>query len=310
MLEKVNKLGKTKIFSKEAKPLQTHNNDKFLSLLYLEKSPKNQKNHGGARYSGLFKNSLNTLPLISIIMPNFNEQNLSKAIDSVLDQSYPNIELIVIDGGSGEDVTNLLSKYEDDIDIWISEKDKNLWDAWNKGFLLARGDFVGVVDSSNTLYKNSIDILKDYIAKNDKFDFLCGTVKKDNKIYAGFRPNDINRQFNIIPSTVVGFYVKLNSLKKVGLLNINYKIQSDYDWLYRMIVTNEMKGINTKGDEVFGDLGESNFSSKFSFFPRLLNELKIRLHNKQNKWFLGYIFFGRIVMRSYKVTTKLLKSKK
>ena len=94
------------------------------------------------------------------------------------------------------------------------------------------------------------------------------------------------------------------------LLNINYKIQSDYDWLYRMIVTNEMKGINTKGDEVFGDLGESNFSSKFSFFPRLLNELKIRLHNKQNKWFLLYIFFGRIVMRSYKVTTKLLKSKK
>ena len=51
-------------------------------------------------------------------------------------------------------------------------------------------------------------------------DFLCGTVKKDNKIYAGFRPEDIFRQFNIIPSTVVGFYIRSTSLRKVGLLNI------------------------------------------------------------------------------------------
>lgn len=309
MLEKVNKYGKIKIFSKEAKPLQSYSSDKFLSLLYSENPSKNQKIYGGARYNGLFKNSLEKLPLISIIMPNFNEKNLSKAIDSILDQNYSNIELIIIDGGSGEEVISLLKKYEDDIDIWISEKDQNLWDAWNKGFLLARGDYVGVVDSSNTLYKNSINILKEYIIRNDKFDFLCGTVKKDNRIYAGFRPNDIYRQFNIIPSTVVGFYIKLTSLKKVGLLNINYKIQSDYDWLYRIIVRNKMKGINTKSNEVFGDLGESNFSSKFGFFSRLLNELKIRLHNKQNKWFLLYIFFGRIVMRLYKVTTKLLKIK-
>ena len=289
--------------------MQSYSRDKFLSLLYSENPSKNQKIYGGARYNGLFKNSLEKLPLISIIMPNFNEKNLSKAIDSILDQNYSNIELIIIDGGSGEEVISLLKKYEDDIDIWISEKDQNLWDAWNKGFLLARGDYVGVVDSSNTLYKNSINILKEYIIRNDKFDFLCGTIKKDNRIYAGFRPNDIYRQFNIIPSTVVGFYIKLTSLKKVGLLNINYKIQSDYDWLYRIIVRNKMKGINTKSNEVFGDLGESNFSSKFGFFSRLLNELKIRLHNKQNKWFLLYIFFGRIVMRLYKVTTKLLKIK-
>ena len=143
-----------------------------------------------------------------------------------------------------------------------------------------------------------------------KIDFLCGTVKKDNKIYAGFRPDDIYRQFNIIPSTVVGFYIKLASLKKVGLLNINYKVQSDYDWLYRMIVTNKMKGVRTKGEEVFGDLGKSNFSSKFSFFSGLLNELKIRLHNKQNIVSILYFFFGRMVMKLYKTTIELLKFKK
>ena len=310
MLENINKFGKIKFFSKEVKPLQIYKSDKFLSLLFPENPPKNQRIYGGARYNGLFKNSLNKFPLISIIMPNYREENLSKAIDSILNQNYPNIELIIIDGNSGEDVTNLLKKYENDIDVWVSESDQNLWDAWNKGFLLARGDFVGVVDSSNILFQNSMNILKEYIIENEKLDFLCGTVKKDNRVYAGFRPNDIYKQFNIIPSTVVGFYIRLTSLKKVGLLNINYKIQSDYDWLYRMIVKNKMKGIRTKSEEIFGDLGESNFSSRFSFFSGLLNELKIRLHNKQNIATLLYIFLGRMVMRLWKIIRKLLKFKK
>ena len=310
MLEKINKFGKPKFFFKEPTSLHSYRSDKFLSLLLPIDQSNKESIGGGARYNGLFKNSLNEFPLISIVMPNFKEKNISKAIDSILDQNYQNIELIIIDGNSGENTTNLLKQYKDDIDIWISEKDRNLWDAWNKGFLLARGDFVGVVDSSNILYKNSINILKEYITKDETIDFLCGTIKKDNKIYAGFRPKDINRQFNIIPSTVVGFYIKLTSLKKVGLLNINYKIQSDYDWLYRIIVTNKMKGIRTKSEEIFGDLGKSNFSSKFSFISGLFNELKIRLHNKQNIWSLIYIFFGRMIMKSYKVISKLLNSKK
>ena len=306
IIKKTNKFRKIKFFSKEAKFLPTHQNDKFCSLLFPEKLSENKKVCGGARYNGLFKNSLNGFPLISIVMPNFKEKNISKSIDSILNQKYSNIELIIIDGNSGEETTNILKEYGNEIDIWVSEKDQNLWDAWNKGFLLSRGDFVGIVDSSNILYPNSLDILKKYIFENTEIDFLCGTVKKDNKIYAGFRPEDIFRQFNIIPSTIVGFFIKLASLRKVGLLNINYKIQSDYDWLYRIIVTNKMKGIRTKGDEVFGDLGESKFSSKFSFFSGLINELKIRFYNKQSIGAILFIFFGRVAMKLYQSTIKLI----
>ena len=71
-------------------------------------------------------------------MPNFKEKNISKSIDSILKQNYPNIELIIIDGNSGDETINILKEYGDDIDIWVSEKDKNLWDAWNKGFVLAQ----------------------------------------------------------------------------------------------------------------------------------------------------------------------------
>ena len=309
IIKKTNKFGKTKFFFEEIELLPNSLEDKFSSLLLPNHLIESQ-NCGGARYNNLFKNSINELPLISIIMPNFKDNNLLRSIDSILDQEYENIELIIIDGKSGDQTSNTLKNYGDDIDIWISEKDKNLWDAWNKGFLLARGDYVGIVDSSNILYANSINILKKYIKKNSEIDFLCGTVKKDNKFYMGYRPNDIYKQFNIIPSTVVGFYIKLTSLKKVGLLNVKYKLQSDYDWLYRIIITQKMKGSATKSDEIFGDLGKSNFSTKFSFFPALFNELKIRFDNKQSIIILLFIFFGRTLVKFYKTLLKSIKIKK
>ena len=107
--------------------------------------------------------------------------------------------------------------------------------------------------------------LSNYIKEDSKLDFVCGTVKKDGKIYGGFNPEKIMTKFNIIPSSVVGFFIKRSSLKKVGYLNLKYKIQADYDLLYRMIVKHNLKGINSSGKEVFGDLGSSGFSKKHSF---------------------------------------------
>jgi len=92
---------------------------------------------------GIFKKNLNKFPLITIIMPNFKSKTLNKSIKSVLGQKYPNIELIVIDGNSGHSTVKILKKYNNKIDFWLSEDDKGLWDAWNKGFKLSYGKFVG-----------------------------------------------------------------------------------------------------------------------------------------------------------------------
>ena len=293
-----NKLGKTRIYSR-----------KFIQKIipeekFITSKLKLKKNRpvafGGLRFKNLFKNSIKKKPLISIIMPNFKGLSIEKAIKSILKQNYENLELIVIDGNSGEDTLKILKSYNKDIDIWISEKDKGMWDAWNKGFKLANGDYVGIVDSSNILYPNAIKILIRYINKFPSHDFICGTVKKDNKIYAGFRPNDIKKQFNIIPSSIVGFYIKLESLKKVGLLNIKYKYSSDYDFLYRAIVKNRMRGVHTKAHEIFGDLGDSGISSKSNFLIKIINEIKIRFNNGQNIFELIYILLGRSIMKIFR----------
>ena len=301
MIRIKNKLGNTRIYSKKFKISKT-----YKEVFSTIKLPilKNKFNCGGLRLKNLFKNCIKNKPLISIIMPNFKCKDLKIAIESVLNQKYENLELIIIDGQSGPATLKILKFYEKDIDIWISEKDNGMWDAWNKGFKLANGNYVGIVDSSNILYKNSISILLKYISKQ-KYDFICGAVKKDNKVYAGFRPHDIKKQFNIIPSSVVGFFIKLNSLKKVGLVNTRYKIQADYDLLYRIIVTNKMIGRSTKGHEIFGDLGNSGFSSRHSFFYKLINEILIRYRNRQNPICLFYILFGRVIVKLLKTIPKI-----
>ena len=300
IIKKKNSKNNVRFFFNKKTHLDHQDYEKFQSIDFPAEDDSEKLLSGGLRYKGLFKNSIKDYPLISIIMPNFKEKNLLNAVSSISSQNYENLELIIIDGNSGSETTSILKDKDDEIDIWISENDNGLWDAWNKGFKLARGDFVGVVDSSNLLYENSMNILKNYIIKNKETDFICGTVKKGSKIYSGFRPEDIRKQFNIIPSSVVGFYIKLKSLKKVGLLNLKYKIQSDYDLIYRMIVTHNLKGIRTKSDEVFGSSGDGGFSTKHGFFKALFNELKIRLDNNQSLIFLIYIFFGRTFVKIYK----------
>ncbi len=273
---------------------------KFIQIKnkYLHKKKK-KKNQivGGLRLKGIFRKDFNKFPLITIIMPNFKSKMLASSIKSVLDQKYPNMEFIVVDGNSGNSTIKILKKFNNKIDFWLSENDKGLWDAWNKGFKLSSGKFVGIVDSSNILYPNAIKILAKYIVKNKKIDFICGTVKKDGRLYGGYNPKDIYKKFNVIPSSVVGFFIKKSSLKRVGLLNLKYKIQSDYDLLYRMIVTHKLKGMHTRGNEVFGDLGYSGFSKEHNYLKTLFNEAKIRFNNKQNIFLIIYILIGRTIKK-------------
>tara|TARA_Y100000591_G_scaffold297876_1_gene289228 strand:+ start:182 stop:994 length:813 start_codon:yes stop_codon:yes gene_type:complete len=268
------------------------------------KIKKNIKQCGGLRKKLKLKKTRKNFPLISVIMPNFKSKTLTKSIKSVLNQKYKNVELLVIDGASGSTTLKILRKFDNKIDYWISEKDKGIWDAWNKGYKLAKGDFVGIVDSSNILYPNAMSILSKYIINNPKIDFVCGTVIKDGKILGGYNPEKIFRNFNIIPSAVVGFFIKRSSLKKVGYLNINYRIQSDYDLLYRMIVKHKLKGIHTKGTEIFGDTGKSGYSKKDSFTNKLISEVLIRLNNKQNIFTILYLILGRSIMKIFYIIFK------
>ena len=295
---KKNKFNIDKYFSNKIVLPPSFENEKFVSINYLEKK-NNEFKSGGLRLKNIFKSDYQDLPLISVIVPNLNGEKLKETLDSILFQKYPNIEVILIDGGSDNKTLDLIKLvYDDQLDYWISGKDNGIYDAWNKGIQLSRGSYIGIINSNDIYYPNAFEHLIKYIKNFTNYDFILGAVEK-KKVHAGFRPNEIDLRFNIYPSTVIGFFIKLESQKKVGLYNLKYKCSSDYDMFYRIIKNYKMQGIPTKADEVFGKFELGGFSSKLSFFDHLKEEIQIRYDNGQNILRLIYIFFGRIIKKSF-----------
>lgn len=230
-------------------------------------------------------------PLISIITVVYNNvSHLQKTLNSIYKQKYNNYELIIIDGGSNDGTLKIIKKNLHKIDYWISEKDKGIYDAFNKGLRVASGDYVGFVNSDDILLPNALRILKKYIYKYPKKDFIFGAVKKHWGILHGYKPWKIYFSWGFYSSHSTGFFIKLKSAKKIGLYNLKYKFSADYDYFFRMIVKKKMTGIATTKKEVFGIFRRGGFSSKINFIDHFFEEIKIRIDNGQNKLLVLLIF--------------------
>ena len=111
---------------------------------------------GGLRKKNIFKSNSKMKPLISIITVVLNnEKYLQECIDSLNIQKYINYEHIIIDGGSTDNTIKIIKKNEDKIDFWISEKDKGIYDAFNKGMSLAKGEYLGFLNSDDIFYSEN-----------------------------------------------------------------------------------------------------------------------------------------------------------
>ncbi len=113
-------------------------------------------------------------PLVSIITPSFNQGHfIEETIQSVLDQDYPNIEYLVIDGGSTDNTVEILRKYEGRLK-WISEPDGGQSHAINKGFRMARGEIVAWLNSDDTLLPGAITKAAGHLAANRETMMVYG----------------------------------------------------------------------------------------------------------------------------------------
>lgn len=173
---------------------------------------------------------------ISVVTVCYNSaETLEQTICSVIMQKYTELEYIIIDGGSTDGTKDIIRKYNADISFWISEPDKGIYDAMNKGLGFCTGDVVAFLNSDDWYDKNVLKRVNYYFEENDvdivsgKTYTAYGQVIKENVFD---RTDDENVFFSVIyPHPAL--FIKRKLFKKMGGYDMNYKIAADTDWIIR-----------------------------------------------------------------------------
>ena len=218
-----------------------------------------------------------------------SEKFIKQNIKSVQNQTYKNYEHIIVDGNSEDNTIKIIKSYKKKIKLVKNHNDKGLYHAMNVGIKKSSGDIIGILNSDDIYFKNSLKLVNKYFKENKKLDFLFGSVYK-HKLLHGFNPSIINWSFGFYTTHSVGFFIKKKAHKKVGLYDLNFKYSADYDLFLRMIKKHRMQGIGTTKKEIFGKFRQGGLSSRIRFIDYLRECNRIRLKNGQN-YFVVYLIY-------------------
>ena len=180
---------------------------------------------------------------VSIITVSFNSaKTISDTIDSVLSQDFPEIEYIVVDGGSTDGTIDIIRQNENRISQWISEKDQGMYDAMNKGIAMATGDVIGILNSDDVYINTRVisDLMRLMQTQNTEVvfaDLILVDSSNQNKVIryydsGRFHPNKF--RFGWMPAHPTVF-VKRELYQRVGKFSTTYQIAADYEMLIRML---------------------------------------------------------------------------
>jgi len=186
---------------------------------------------------------------VSLITATFNSSaTISECITSVNNQTYSNIDHIIIDGASSDDTISIIKSLPNRVKKMISEPDKGIYDAMNKGILLATGDVIGILNSDD--FFTSDDVIEKIVTafKTTNVDGVYGDicfVKPENlnkvvRYYSArlFTPSLF--RFGFMPPHP-SFYVRREKYQELGLYKIDYKIAADYELLIRFLKVHQLK---------------------------------------------------------------------
>lgn len=180
-----------------------------------------------------FKQSYEDKPLISIITVVYNsEKYLEETIQSVIYQTYDNVEYIIIDGGSTDGTLDIIRKYENQIDYWVSEKDRGIYDAMNKGLQACSGDYVWFINAGDRIYKkDTIENMLDICYGADVFYGDNQLINEHGENVKVVRSPSAITWKSFLHGMVVSHQAIVVRKNLVSLYNLQYKYVSDQDWV-------------------------------------------------------------------------------
>ncbi len=214
-------------------------------------------------------------PLVTCIIPVFNcEKYIESAIESVLNQTYKNIEIIVVDDGSTDRTPELIKKFNGKIK-YIRHPNSGSAAARNLGISKASGDFIGFLDSDDMWDKNKIFLQLKCFENNPEIDVCLCNIKIINE------KEVLKDQYVLVtPYTVCSILIKIDALKKVGHFNVNLKFGEDTDWFMRIRELNIPVKI-LKDILVYARLHKNNLTDSFN--TRSREEIFSKIKNVLDK---------------------------
>lgn len=181
---------------------------------------------------------------ISIITPTFNSATtIERTIQSVLSQNYPDLEYIIIDGGSKDDTLEIVNKYKDKIAKIVSEPDKGIYDAMNKGIALATGEVVGILNSDDYYPDETVISMVMGKLESSAVDACYGDLvyfKKDNikHVVRLWRPGAFKAfkfSYGWVPPHPT-FFVRKKVYDQFGAYRLDLPIAADFELMLRFII--------------------------------------------------------------------------
>lgn len=180
-------------------------------------------------------------PLVTVITPSWNSTAfLEQTILSVINQTYEKIEYIVIDGGSTDGTLEIIRKYENAIDYWVSEPDDGMYQAINKGMSRASGEIVAYLNSDDLYYPDTISKVVDFFADNPSADLVYGNLdfidEKGVRRFTLIYPEFSWKRFVGANCSMIGqpaAFWRRSLLEKVGLFDESMKMAADFDFFIR-----------------------------------------------------------------------------
>ena len=252
-------------------------------------------------------------PRITIVTPSFNQDEyLRETIESILNQNYPNLEYIVIDGGSTDKSVEIIREYKERIYYWVSEKDKGQSDAINKGFKIATGDLLNWINSDDVLFPGALKRIAEAFIKHPEADLIVGNqafCDKEGRIeHASVVPSRmaISVANWIIPIGQQSTFFSARAYRRVVGVREDLHAIMDQDLYYRILVSGgrlaSAKGMigmirihpeaksQTRRYLWHNEIARFLSENGISFFSRLIAKLRMRIFRCMDGSYLRSFF--------------------
>lgn len=228
---------------------------------------------------------------ISIVTAVRNDaEHIEETMLSVLNQNYPDLEYIIIDGASTDGTTEIISRYRDRLAVFISEKDNGIYEAMNKGIRQATGDVIGMINSGDSYFPGAFEKVAGAFGNDPGRRIFWGDVEYEScGRVKGFRKHNLYRgAFAPHPS----MFVPKKVYEEVGLYDESFRLLGDYDFMYRAVNVKKVEPLYLP--ELISYYRAGGLSDRL-ICRCLCDELRVKLRYGQNPFTARMIWFLKVI---------------